>query len=119
MDTYDKGLPIIASWASLGIAIVVTIIAAWGFYPYSAEYHQWRTVSGDVTDVNSRILSTGKSSINQRFVVEIDGQAYGCDDTRCASVKVGDVLTISCKREWQYAGVDGYGCNFVSNEARA
>lgn len=98
--------------------LICSVIAtAWGFYPYKAEYHQWRTVSGEVTDVNSRIISTGKSSVNQRFVVELDGKAFGCDDTRCASVKVGDVLTLSCKREWQYTGVDGYGCNFISNEA--
>lgn len=97
-----------------GILVFLVIGAAVGFYPYKAEYHQWETTTGRVTDVNSRFIGKDGGGSTQRFVATIEGVGErGCDDTRCATVKVGDVLTLTCKREWQFTGTDGYGCNFV------
>lgn len=101
--------------AGLILAALLGVLI-FGFYPYKAEYHQWREVSGPVTQINSRIVSAGENSVNQKFVAEINGKAYGCNDTRCATVHVGDTLTLSCKRTWQYAGTDGYDCNFIRVE---
>jgi hypothetical protein len=110
-----------AKWGGLAIvaAAVITLAVAAspaGYYPYSAEYHQWRPVSGTVTQVSSRIISDGSSSVSQRFVVKIKGRDsfYGCDDTRCSTIKPGDTVHLSCKREWQYASVPGYGCRWAS-----
>lgn len=101
------------------ILVVIGICASpvVGFYPYSAEYHQWRDHGGVVAKIDNRLISTGKA-METKFVVRFEGstQQYGCDDTRCASVQVGDRLTLSCKRAWQYTGTDGYDCRFVSTE---
>jgi hypothetical protein len=87
-----------------------------GMWPYSAEYHQWRTTTGTVQAVGSRLLGDGTGT-TQRFVVTLAGIGQrSCDDTRCAEVKVGDRLTLSCKRAWQYSGTPGYDCNYLDDE---
>jgi hypothetical protein len=111
-------------WLGVGIIVAGLIVTGLGvglgFYPYKAEYHQWQTQTGTVEQIDKRILGGSDGSINERFVVDLgDGKQYGCDDTRCAGVREGDRLTLSCKREWQYAGVDGYGCKFVENRKAA
>lgn len=99
------------------VALIVALgVMAFAFYPYSGEYHQWRGVSGTVESIDKRLIKDG-DGMTERFVAQIDGAEYGCDDTRCAGVKVGDELTLSCKREWQYTGTDGYGCKYVGREA--
>lgn len=99
-------------------ALIAVFGVVWGEYPYNSEYHQWRTTSGTVTQVGSRLLGEDKST-TQRFVVTLAGVGQrSCDDTRCAEVKVGDHLTLTCKRAWQYAGADGYDCNFVEDQPR-
>lgn len=90
-----------------------------GMYPYKAEYHQWRDVSGTVDKIDRRLISKS-DSMEDKFVIRFEdsnGAQFGCDDTRCASVEEGDALTLSCKRAWQYTGTDGYDCRFVSTEA--
>ena len=116
----DKGIPKVLGIGCLTTAVVLTVLLASpaGYYPFSAEYHQWREVSGTVTQIDKRLIGNGKS-MEDKFVVRFDGdrQQFGCDDTRCASVREGDELTLSCKRAWQYTGTDGYDCRFVSTEA--
>jgi hypothetical protein len=117
-DSYsDSGIARGLAWTAIGSILVVIAATAWFMWPYSGEYHQWRTESGTVTQIDSRLLAsdTKGGGTTQRFVVELDGDRQrSCDDTRCAQVEVGDVLTISCKRAWQYSGTHGYDCNFVS-----
>jgi len=97
---------------TLGVAALPKI----GFYPYSAEYHQWREVSGKVTDIEKRLVKSG-DGMQEKYVVTYEsGNEFGCLDTRCATVEPGDTLTLTCKRAWQYTGVDGYDCNFVTKE---
>jgi hypothetical protein len=94
--------------------LIIAVLMAFGYWPYTAEYHQWRPVQGTVTHVDSRIIGAD-SGVSQRFVVQFAGSdvAYGCDDTRCATVHPGDVLALSCKREWEWAANSGYGCRWV------
>jgi hypothetical protein len=105
------------AFGGIAVFVVLTVVALAGFYPWHTEYHQWQETKGVVTDVSSRVLTTGSGddkSINQRFVVNLKGVGQrSCDDTRCANIKTGDTLTITCKRKWQFAGTDGYDCNFV------
>lgn len=111
------------SWFFSGLALlVVTVgITASTMYPYEAQYHQWKPVNGTVGDVQARLLADGNGGATQRFVVRLDGgeQEYACDDTRCALLKVGDFLELSCVREWQYAGTDGWACNYFSSRRQA
>lgn len=99
------------------VAVITMVASLWSFYPLSNEYHTWRTIHGSISQISNRFVgsdSNGGGS-TQRFVVIFNGDTgqYSCDDTRCALLKVGDDLTISCKRAWQYSGTPGYDCNFV------
>lgn len=101
----------------VGICGVVLVlgISAIGYYPYEHQYHYWSTKTGVVSEVNKRVVSR-ESGIDQRFVVRFTGSSheYACDDTRCSLVKKGDRLQLSCKRHWQYAGRDGWDCNYLA-----
>lgn len=120
-DSYgDRGLALGFAWAAV-LAIVATLalaLAPTGYYPYKGEYHQWRAVSGTVAEVGNRIL-TSDSGVEQKVVVRFQGSElmFGCQDTRCAPVKAGDVLDLKCKRAWQYASESGYDCRFVARKA--
>lgn len=96
------------------IALLLAAVATAGLmFPYNSEFHQWRHVSGTVDKVGSRVISTGESSISQRFVVVIDGQPFGVDDTRASLLKPGDHVDLACKKEWQYAADSGWGCRWA------
>lgn len=112
-----RGELLFLGWAAAAATAVVAVISLVTFYPYSAEYHQWRGVGGEVQTIDKRLLSTS-DGMEEKFVVTFKdgGQQYGCDDTRCASVKPGDELVLTCKRAWQFTGTDGYDCRFVSTE---
>jgi len=113
-DTFEK-VPAYALWVIAAIALVFVAV---GYYPYKAEYHQFVTKVGEVRSIKSRLLGSS-DSFQQKFVVEYtDGRQFGCEDTRCALVKPGDKLTLACKRIWQYAGTDGYDCNFISSSRK-
>lgn len=89
-----------------------------GYYPYKAEYHQWRPQSGVVAEINKRLVASG-DGMSEKIVIVYKGSSteYGCEDTRCALVKVGDSVDLKCKRSWQYASVSGYNCRFVARRA--
>ncbi len=108
------------SWAAPVLIVVVVAMTWWFMYPWKSEYHYWMPKSGTVARVDSRMVSTGDKSMETKFVVMFTGddQQYGVLDTRAAGVKTGDTLTITCKREWQFSGTDGYDCNFVSLERK-
>jgi hypothetical protein len=114
-ETFDPGVFLGLAIGSLVLTVLLIAGTVIGMYPYQAEYHQWRTESGTVTQVDSRLVSAGDSGgSNERFVVVLDGDRQrSCDDTRCAQVEIGDLLTLSCKRSWQYSGTDGWDCNYV------
>lgn len=101
----------------LGVGLVIGSIVALTTYPYDAQYHQWQVTEGTVTKVDSR-LKGSDGGMEERYVVWLDGIGErSCDDTRCAGIEVGDELTLTCKREWQYAGVDGYACNYIGRSS--
>lgn len=95
-----------------GIFLVIMVgIGIPSFYPFKAEYHQWRTVEGTVQEIGKRLISADKS-MSERYVLKINGKPYGVDDTRASLVKVGDHVRLSCKREWEYASTSGYACRW-------
>lgn len=108
----------------IGVVSVIVVLVATGFFmwPWSAEYHEWQTVSGTITNINSRLLAsdTQGGGSTQRFVVQFaaNGAQYSCDDTRCALLHDGDQLTLSCKRAWQYSGTPGWDCNYVDSTVK-
>lgn len=110
-DYWPYQLGSLACWITVPILVVSLW---WGMFPWKIEYHQWTPVSGTVSKVDQRLLNaTGK------FVIKFSGsdQQYGVIDTRAAAIDVGDRLTITCVRRWQWSGTHGYDCNFVSLES--
>lgn len=107
----DDERGIAAGATAVALGLVVAIASPIGMYPYSSEYHQWRTVHGKVEQVSSRLIAADKS-MSQRFVVVIGGRPFAVDDTRASLLKAGDTVTLKCKREWQYAAESGWACRW-------
>lgn len=101
-----------------GCAVLLVIVFAfwwWGMaFTLSPNYHSWNTKTGVVSQVSSRIVKED-SGASQRFVVVLNGQPYGIDDTRAALLKVGDRVTLRCKKEFQWGvprDAQGWACNW-------
>jgi hypothetical protein len=121
-DEYAVVTPALALTAFIVCAVSAVVAAVglwWGMYPWKAEYHEWRPVSGVVETVDSRLTAaSGNGTMEDKFVVTFEGnpQQYGVLDTRAAGVKPGDRIEITCVRRWQWSGSHGYDCNFVGLE---
>ncbi len=109
----------VGSWF-IGFGIVIAVFtaggAAWGFFPYDMQYHQFTRVEGRVESVQPRFLG-GNGTTTQQFAIRLaGGGTYRCDDSRCALVKADDTIRLWCIREWQYAATPGWVCRFDDNE---
>ena len=107
-------------WFVGGVGCIVAALVAsgllwWGMYPWDARYHQWRAVAGTVATVDSRLTPAGDHGMEDKYVVMFRGNQnqYGVLDTRAATVRPGDQLTLACVRRWQWSGSHGYDCTFV------
>jgi hypothetical protein len=118
---FDEGMGIYGPWICWGLALFFVLGTAYVMFPYKAEYHQWQDVSGTVSSTNSRFLaaSDGKST-EQKFVLTFEGsdQQFGCNDTRCATLREGDWAKIACKRTFQFFSTPGYDCRFRDYKAK-
>jgi hypothetical protein len=107
----------LAVLGACGYLLLTVIVTAVGDFPFDMEYHSYREVSGIVSSTNSRLISAGdQGGSNQKFVISYANKGnkqFGCEDTRCASVRKGDFLAMKCIRSWQYASNSGYNCRFV------
>lgn len=91
----------------LVLTLAVTGIAMW---PWEAEYHQWRPVSGTLSDVRH----ASADDADQRTVLLLRGDVreFACGDEACALVVPGMSVVLSCKRSWQPWA--GYDCVYMS-----
>lgn len=87
-----------------------TILA---YAPFDKDYYGWHRIEGSVAVVNSRILYQ-----TEKFVVTIDGTQYGCNDTRCANIQVGDYVVLNCTVDWDWNGTDGWDCKYIEDRGR-
>lgn len=105
----------------IGLAVATAGIWTWGaFPPFDMDYHTYRPVTGIVESVDKRLLADG-DGMSEKYVVALAGdpQQYGCEDTRCALIRVGEPVELSCQKMWVYAGTDGYDCRFVQAGGRS
>jgi hypothetical protein len=104
--------------ASIGIAVLLSLLtygifvwAAWP--PYAMQYHTYQPTTITVDRIANRFISDGNKSVNQRIVIATSsGALYGCDDTRCATLEKGQVVTLLCTQEWQGNANAGEVCNW-------
>ena len=117
-DDPDEGIPMGIFIGSATLTVLIGLAFWWGMFPWRAEYHEWRAVSGTVEQVNHRLTSNGDKSMEDKYAVKFAGnrQQYGVLDTRMATVQEGDQLIITCVRRWQWSGTHGYDCNFVDTQ---
>lgn len=88
----------------------------YGLYPYDMAYHSYRPITGVATEnVESRFIG-GDGGPTQNYLVSLPSGQYRCDDTRCARIKKGDHVKLSCIKNWVYAGADGEVCKIVEVE---
>lgn len=106
---YDGQIPV-----GIGAAIVllgVLISSGFGYWPLHGDYHRLQPVTGSVTAVDSRFLAA-----SQYVVVTYDGgRVVRCDDSRCATVRVGEQLRLLCTKEHQFGSpleADGWACRW-------
>lgn len=115
---HDSGFALGTCIVSTFVALLIGLALWWGMYPWKAEYHKWRAVSGTVEQINHRLTATGEKTMEDKYVVKFWGntQQYGVLDTRMATVEEGDALIVTCVRRWQWSGTHGYDCNFVDTQ---
>lgn len=103
-------------WTALAclLPFIATGIVGVIYWPWKAEYHQYRSVHGTVASVANRFVGDGKST-SQKFVITLTsgGQQYGVTDTRAALLKPGDPVSLRCIRVYEYGSNDaGYDCKW-------
>lgn len=105
----------IVGGASAGVFVggLFVGIFFWANWPIQAQYHTYVPTTITVAQIGSRFLGDGNGGTNQRYVfLDTNGVPYAVDDTRASLVKVGEVVTLMCVREWQQNGVPGFACNW-------
>jgi len=113
-ETYQQGFALVVTSVAALVTLAVILGTLAGFYPYEKEYHAYIQKVGTVKSVSKRIVGGSDGAINEKFVVKYtDGRTFGCLDTRCALVKPGNTLVLTCIRKWDYQASDGYDCGFV------
>lgn len=87
----------------------------WGMaFTTSDDYHSWNVKQGRVERVAKRLIATD-NGMSERYVVTINGQPYGIDDTRATLVKPGDVVSLRCKKDFQWGvprSAHGWACRW-------
>lgn len=109
----DDGLGLFISGPASITLILLVGLMLYGYYPYEKPYHSYAKTAGTVDEIDSRLFAS--NDLSEKYVVRFEGsdQQYSCVDTRCANVRKGDELGLSCIRVFEYAAEDGYDCRFL------
>jgi hypothetical protein len=116
LGSYDDNIG--KAMIDAGIVLVPVTLACWWWgmaFTLSDDYHSWNVKAGKVERVSKRLVSDGDQGMQERFVVVIAGTPYGVDDTRASLVKEGDVISLRCKKEYQWGvprSAQGWGCRW-------
>lgn len=113
---YDRSDGRMFFWIVLIVTILIGGLTFGATYPFKYEYHHWVDKKGIVEAVSSRLISAGDSGgSNQRFVVVVNGEPLGVDDTRASLIKVGDSVFLKCKKEYEFGtslAANGWACKW-------
>lgn len=98
--------------AIFGIPMLALPLIGMGLVGFNPDYMHYKPVTGTVQAVASRQISDGQS-MSTRYVFQINGQAYGVDDTRAALTKPGDLVALNCMKEFVWGSTaNGWACNW-------
>ena len=96
-------------FGSIGAVLVAGLVIA--AFPFDTSYHRYYRVSGEVEQVQHRLIKAG-DGMAERYVFVIDGKPYAVDDTRATLTKKGDHVSLWCSKEYQYMGDSGWACEW-------
>lgn len=114
VDKSDLGLAFIPA----GVGLLIAVIVGFAMYPFQAEYHQYRTVQGQVDQVRGEKLNgTDSGDMYISYVFEINGKQYVCEEARCSTIEQGDTAKLRCKPSYHWSGAPTNRCSFVSRES--
>ena len=115
-DTSYDSISGVVCLIAIGSAVVIGILGTVIGFPFSGQYHRFVPKSGTVAKIGFRFLASDQQGggTTQKYVITFaDGRSYGCLDTRCANVAVGDHLTLMCERSFQFnVAYPGWDCNW-------
>lgn len=100
-----------------GVIIALITVGLWWAcmaFTTSGDYHAWNVKEGNVDRVAKRLIATD-NGMSERYVVTMDGQSYGIDDTRAALVQQGDTVSLRCKKDYQWGvprEAHGWACRW-------
>jgi hypothetical protein len=104
-------------WFAGAVVWILLSIGCWWWgmaFTTSADYHAWNVKDGEVDRVAKRLIATDKG-MAERYVVTINGEPYGIDDTRAALVQQGDSVSLRCKKDFQWGvprEAHGWACRW-------
>lgn len=104
-------------FATTMVVTIITLAAwLWGSWPLSYNYHHWITKQGRVEQkVGSRFIAQDHGT-TQKFVVVLNGHAYGVNDTRASLLRRGDFVRLRCKKAYEFGTPrhsQGWDCKWV------
>lgn len=108
-------LPLLVGLAAAVIVAVITGIVMW---PWQTEYHRYQDVTGTVTGVSHRVVTSGSGDskkIEDKYVVSVQGtdKDFGILDTRASLLKQGDTVHLRCLRVYEFrSSNNGYDCKW-------
>ena len=114
---YDRAGAIVGGVIVLVISTIIYVVA---MYPFSYDYHHWVRVDGQVGKIGKRFISNGDNGMSQRYVVSINGQPYGIDDTRASLLRTGDTVHLACKKDFEWGvprEANGWACRWRGSSA--
>lgn len=120
-DGYERSSALFGTAACVLSIPVWLVLWWWGMaFTTSGDYHAWNTKQGKVEQIGKRLISSGDNGMSERYVLTLDGVPYGVDDTRASIAKVGNVVTLRCKKDYQWAvprESHGWVCRWIGKEA--
>jgi hypothetical protein len=99
------------------VLVALVCVAAWWWgmaFTLSGDYHSWNVKEGTAEKVAKRLIATD-NGMSERYVVTMDGQPYGIDDTRATLIEEGDRLSLRCKKDYQWGvprEAHGWACRW-------
>lgn len=106
-----------AGYALGGVAAAVAVLGLWWWgmaFTTSSDYHSWTVKEGKVERVAKRLIATD-NGMAERYVVTMNGEPYGIDDTRATLLKAGDRVSLRCKKDYQWGvprAAHGWACRW-------
>lgn len=111
-DHDAEGIILLSVPTVVGLMIVGFGVAC--YYPFKTDFHKWYPVTGTVAEAPERRIISSGNSMSERIVIRLkeSDMLFGVDDTRAASLKAGDTVSLKCKKEFVYQSAPGWACNW-------